>query len=62
MTVDLIIDIDCYQCGNNLSISLNAQFEIGICQIETAYCMECQEGIEVVSEAKTLSIRRLGQE
>ena len=53
--IDLVIDIDCYQCGTNISIP----FRLGVQQGEYAYCQECQEGVEVINLAGTLSIARL---
>ena len=58
MKMDLIIDIDCYQCGTNISIP----FRFGVQQAEYSYCNECQEGVEITSRENTLSIIRLQQE
>jgi len=54
MDINLIIDIDCYDCGENISIP----FQFGIQKVAVAYC-ECHWGVEVLSEAGTLSITRL---
>jgi hypothetical protein len=56
-TVDfpLTIDIDCYNCGENITIP----FHLGVQEVEYGYCNSCGEGIEIINQAHTLSISRL---
>ena len=51
----IIIDIDCYNCGENISIP----FQLNGKYLAYAYCKECREGVEIQNEAGTLSITRV---
>ena len=60
--INLIIDIDCYECGKNISIP----FRLGIQQIACQYCIECGQGVFVdgkgIDQSGTLSIEFLSKE
>jgi len=51
----LTVDIDCYNCGENITIP----FRLGVHHAEYGYCNACGEGIEIRNQAHTLSISRL---
>ena len=57
MDADIIIDIDCYGCGHNISIP----YRLGVQQASYVYCDICEygEGVQVYYIPGTLSISRL---
>jgi len=57
--MNYIIDCDCFNCGENISISICLSTGHEDMIVEYAYCSVCQWGVEVVSQAETISIIRL---
>jgi hypothetical protein len=57
MDEQIIIDIDCYDCGENISVP----FRHGVQQAAYGYC-ECMEGVQIYYIPGTLSISRLEKE
>ena len=57
MDEQIIIDIDCYDCGENISVP----FRYGVQLAAYGYC-ECLEGVQIYYTTGTLSISRLERE
>jgi DNA-directed RNA polymerase subunit N (RpoN/RPB10) len=66
MDNQLIIDIDCYNCGQNISV----QHRLGVALESYGYCSDCGEGVSIeftsysdpIVQSGTLTISRLPQE
>ena len=52
---EIILSIDCYQCGTKLKFPFRMQLSVA----EYCYCPDCQEGIEVKFDGQVFTINRL---